>query len=1145
MKKKKLFIVLLLTLLGLSPASADSVVPYTEDFNTSISTSAHDFAVSKGWGHITDYYFDDESYDSYYPTYTYSSTDGIDGTGALKVSDQTAVGEGWNTGSTYDLLVTPTINGKSSIYVKKAGTNGTVKFYTVSEKNGKLSRGTSISVTLPTLSTSEYVKVDIPSQDSARIGIYASNVWIDNFQADSAVFIKKKSLMINKVTNVLYRGDRTSEEDVDANGNYGIKFLVTLVNNGDIDLAPGDDNYSLSIKNYAGKIVATASITEPLAVGATLTDYVFQVELPYATYPLRDRYDVVENIGGTSSYGAWIEPVPYTAVPRLTGADGTIDSGTAQAFGMIKTAVSKSYTLNNHGAAPLVIDSIGMPDGFTTSLIAPDTIAAHQSKEFTITADAETSGVHSGNMVLKISGADDFVLPLSSTVLDSAKMFVDFEDGKFPQGFIVGKNWNVEQRDYNSSDNVYLAASDLVDDTKLITPLLKVQEGEKMSLDVAKTGYYSSDSHLKIYYSTDRSHWTLAKTINNSDLLSTRSGATRYFFSDLKTFVVDSIPAGNYYIAFESGYAAIDNIYGFERVPVEHDAYFKDVLLPSEGVVNNPYTATATLFNNNSKDELAGSYKVELQLDGKTVATDSASVVKADSIASYNFTFVPHKAGNYKAAIVFTSGEYVVHTDTVDVTVKDETSNAVVQVGTVAGTNQGYAAPISVYWKYSVSDVIYTEKMLKAAGLKKGDKITRISFKGYNTSSEVSADVKAWIGNTADTLYADDYVVPDTARLTLITKANYTIPKIGTGDEHAVLLSIDLPEGFVYNGQSIQMVAGSALTTRYQRAMFEYSTDNPVGFVKRNDSEFEWNTATATDYMPVPYFTVEREPSTVSGLVKGKLGHVANAHLTLRNGEVIYEATSDSTGHYEMNVVQNTKKYALTVTADGYLPYTDSISFDSLNVVKDVELTLVPDTIVVPASGWLAYSNSHAVVLGDVLPAEATFHAVIGVYESSAVTKQLPQYTVIPANQGLLIKAPAGTYVFPRHDMDINDSAQNAKEEPQDVENLLLPTCDSAFVVTGGDSIYVLDEDASNTVGFRKASADEVVPAHSAYLVIHEAEPLEFYPLKDVVLTRISNARPSASGLDVSKPMYDLSGRRVAASYKGIVVQEGKKYILR
>ncbi|MDY6270106.1 MAG: hypothetical protein SPL43_01810 [Prevotella sp.] len=1145
MKKKRLLIVLLLTLLGLSPASADIVTPYTEDFNTSISTSAHDFSVGKGWGHITDYYFDDESYDQFYPTYTYSSTDGRDGTGALKVSDQTNVGEGWNTGYTYDLLVTPPIVGKSSIYVKKTSNTGTVKFYTVTEKNGKLTRGSSISVDLPTLSTSEYVKVDIPRQDSTRIGIYASNVWIDDFQADTAVFIKKKALMINKVTNVLYRGERKGEEDVDAKGNFGIKFLVSLINKGDVDFAPGDEHYSLSIKNYEDSIVATVPITEPLPVDSTLTDYVLQVELPYATYPLRDRYDVVENISNTSSYGAWIEPVPYKAVPSLSDSKGNIDAGTLQAFGMIKTAVTKSYTLNNRGGAPLIIDSIGMPEGFTTSLQAKDTIAAHQSKDFTITATTETSGVHSGNMVLKISDTDDYILPLSSTVLDSTKMFIDFEDGKFPQGFIVGKNWKVEQRDYNSSDNVYLAASDLVDDTKLITPLLKVQKGEKMSLDVAKTGYYSSDSHLRIYYSTDRAHWTLAKTITASDIPSTRSGSSRYFFSDLKNFVVDSIPAGNYYIAFESGYAAIDNIYGFERVPVEHDAYFKDVKIPAQGVVNNPYTATATLFNNNSKDEQAGSYKVELQIDGKTVATDSASVVKADSISAYTFTFVPHKAGSYKAVIVFRAGEYVIKTDTADVTISQETSNAVVQAGTVAGSNMSYTTPISVYYKYSVSDVIYTEKMLKAAGLKKGDKITRISFKGYNTAGDVSSDVKAWIGNTPDTLYASDYVVPDTSRLTKITDTNYTVPKIGSDQDHQVLLSIDLPEGFVYNGQSIHMVMGSALTTTYKRAMFEYSTDNLLGFSKRNDSRFEWSTATAVEYMPVPYFTVEREPATVSGLVKGKLGHVANAHLTLRNGDVLYEATSDSTGQYKMNVVQSDKKYALTVTADGYLPYTDSISFDSMNVVKDVELTLVPDTIVVPASGWVAYSNSHAVVLGDVLPAEATFHAVIGVYESSAVTKQLPQYTVIPANQGVLIKAPAGTYVFPRHDMDINDSTQNAKAEQQDVDNLLLPTSDSAFVVTGGDSIYVLDVNASNAAGFRKAAADEVVPAHSAYLVIKEAHPQEFYPLKDVVLTRISNAHPSASGLDVRKPMYDLSGRRVTVSYKGIVVQEGKKYILR
>ncbi len=1149
MKKIKLLIAFVLTLLGLSPAMAEVYSPYSVDFNTAISTSTYSFTVASGWEHITDYYFDSESYESYYPTYTYSSTDGRNGSGALKVSDQTNVGEGWSGGSTTDLLVTPVINGKSSIYVKKVGNNGTIAFYSVNENNGHFSKGSTISVTLPELSTSDYVKVDIPRQANARIGIYASNVWIDDFEADSAIIEKKRALKITSVTNVLYRGTTTGKEDVDANGNFGMKFKVTISNTGDVAFAPGDEGYSLSLHNYKDSVVATVPISQALAAGEKLTDYELQVELPYAKYPKRDRYNVYENVSGTSQYGAWIEPVPYTAVPNVSNDDGTVASGTEQAFGMLTQPVTKSYTLANRGAAPMTVTAVDMPDGFTTTLAAGDTIAAHKSKDFTITATNATTGIHTGNMVIKVDGASDYVLPLSATVLDTTKFFVDFEDGKFPQGFIVGENWAVKQRDYLSSNNVYFASSSLVDDTKLITPLLKVAEGEKMSFDVARNNTYSKDSHMNVYYSPDRKTWTLVKAIKADELPDDVGSTTSSHYGALKTFVIDNVPAGNYYIAFEAGYASVDNIYGFERAAVDHDMFFTEVKMPASGMVNNLYTATATVKNNNSKDEPAEGYKLELMADGVTVATAGTQVLKADNTATFDFAFTPHKAGKYNAVIVLKAGnDYEVVSDTAEITIAPETAGTIVQVGTVAGASQMYATPINVYYKYSVSDVIYTQKLLEASGLKKGDKITRISFKGYNTTNgEVSADVQAWIGNKADSTYATGYVVPDTASLTKIANENHTVPVAGDADDHQVLLSIDIPEGFVYDGQSIQMVMGSALTTAYKRAQFEYSTDKPNGYSKRNDSQFAWNTATATSYMPVPYFTVEKTPATMSGVVSSQAGNVSGAKVELRNGDVLYEAVTDADGHYTMTVVQTAKRYAMTVTADGYDTYTDSVAFDSLNVVKNVVLTLTPDVIVVPECGWTTYSSDHAISLEGNLTAETDFtaYAVVKVTTEGAVIKPYDRSMGIPAGTGVIIKAPAGSYVFKRDAKQAGSNAP-AKAEGEEMVNLLKPTLNTALEVTASDNVYVLGSTTSSAAGFVKAAAGYIVPDHSAYLTISDGTPLDFYPLIDGISTGIVDINAASGAIDVNAPAYDLMGRRVDVNtYKGIVIQKGKKVLLK
>lgn len=57
-------------------------------------------------------------------------------------------------------------------------------------------------------------------------------------------------------------------------------------------------------------------------------------------------------MSGTSQYGAWIEPVPYTAVPNVSDDKGTVASGTEQAFGMLTQPVTKNYTLSTAALRP-------------------------------------------------------------------------------------------------------------------------------------------------------------------------------------------------------------------------------------------------------------------------------------------------------------------------------------------------------------------------------------------------------------------------------------------------------------------------------------------------------------------------------------------------------------------------------------------------------------------------------------------------------------------------------------------------------------------------------------------------------------------------------------------------------------------------
>ena len=86
MKKAKFLLLTLLALLGYSGAWAETVSPYTVDFNTAITTSNHDFKVASNWKHIVHRYND--GYSDYFMSYSYKESDGIDNSGALYAGEQ-------------------------------------------------------------------------------------------------------------------------------------------------------------------------------------------------------------------------------------------------------------------------------------------------------------------------------------------------------------------------------------------------------------------------------------------------------------------------------------------------------------------------------------------------------------------------------------------------------------------------------------------------------------------------------------------------------------------------------------------------------------------------------------------------------------------------------------------------------------------------------------------------------------------------------------------------------------------------------------------------------------------------------------------------------------------------------------------------
>lgn len=1104
-------------------ARADIVQNYTMDFNKSISTTAHDFKVGSGWGHIVGKYTTEGwSSEDYYVSYTYSSTDGRNGSGAIKVGSQT-IGDDYNydVGPVNDLLVTPAITGKASIWVKKTSSwsSSTIKFYAVTLENGKYKMGDQIEVEIPKLST-DWVQVNLPEQNNQYIGIRAENLYIDDFAADNADIELQKSLLVSKVS---YKGK--DKVDCDADGKFPVEYEVTITNNGDLDLTEGTEGYSLSVRNYSKNkaVVFTQPLKGNLAVGASTTVTVSGTA-NCNTYPDRNRYDVYEDLTNTSMSGAWIEPVPYKPVLTMRNDDGKIDNGKETfAWGMVNASTDKTFKISNDGAAPLNITKVVVPDGFTTSLAAPLTIAAHETKDFTVTMTAEKPGIYSGEFKVSGEGVDDFSFNVSGTVLDPAKYYANFNDDQIPAGAYAEDGWSVAQRDVASSDNPYLLSNGSQDkDNKFVTPLLKVAEGEKMSVDVARTNYYTGGEgvYLNVYYSADRTNWTLARKITANELSEDRAVNYTYYYSKLKTFVIDNIPAGNYYIGFGAGYTSIDNFYGFEKVDVAHDLMLTASKLPATAVVNNAYTATATLLNVNAKDEAADSYTASLYVDGEVVATAPAKAIASGEKAEFSFSYTPHKAGAAEAYIEFKNAadNYTVASEKVSVDVKEEQATGTVTVGNGNTTSNKTA----IDW-YDANgsgahmDNLYKPEMLEKYGLKKGAKITSVSYTGTSFNDKTVSDIllTAYVG-AVDTAKFEAGKNYESLQKVDVYTGKSTIDFV---DGKTYTTTITLPEPIIWDGTSAIRVLTYVKADKYVNVKFNADdSDNNSYYGSGAPGEASSLSAKPT---AVAEFGIQTEPSVMSGKVTWKNKAVAGATVTLTSGDVIYTGASDDKGAYSIDVIQNDKKYNLTVSAPGYIDYTENDVDLSKSLNKNIVLEVEPVAVTVGEGGNAMFSATCAIDFS--LTPEVEAYVVTDVKGNYT---ELAQVTAVPAGTGVLLKAKAGNYKLA------------PVPEAEAVQKNLLVAVDEDYTIAASDvqNIWSLATDDKGQACFTSV-AGTVVEAGSAYLSV--ASDKDYIYLDKATGLRGINA---AATLDTKAPMYNVAGQKVDASYKGIVIQNGKKF---
>ena len=220
----------------------------------------------------------------------------------------------------------------------------------------------------------------------------------------------------------------------------------------------------------------------------------------------------------------------------------------------------------------------------------------------------------------------------------------------------------------------------------------------------------------------------------------------------------------------------------------------------------------------------------------------------------------------------------------------------------------------------------------------------------------------------------------------------------------------------------------------------------------------------------------------------------------------------------------NARRLLLNVgTYDGKI-YIKNVKIEALEVPQE--------TVTISPSGYSTYAAYYPVDYSKIDGLKAYKVTLI---DKNTRIKMEEVNGVVPAGVAVLLKGtPKTPYALPKA-----EGWQNVTSD--------LKLSDGTITSTTEKTVYGLAT-VDGQDGFYKASNDKKIPAKCAYLEVEvktSTNPAKFYSLGDNSgsTTGITSVKNEAAGNNA--PMYNLAGQLVDKGYKGIVIKNGKKIVLK
>ena len=243
-------------------------------------------------------------------------------------------------------------------------------------------------------------------------------------------------------------------------------------------------------------------------------------------------------------------------------------------YGFLAEAGTKTFYVKNDGDAARTYN-FSVPAGYSAD--ASLTVAAGETAEYVVTQTYGEGdyGFKSGALTVSSDDMDDVVINLKGIARDPSKIYLDFSEE--PEGWTLEGNWTVTD---GVADKGYSNAN-------IISPMIDVQEGDKLYFRYTKTSSSAYYGVLTVWYSTDNENWTqLSADIN-------------LVYGTWNEVIVD-LPANAKYIAINGSYIQVDDIYGLTLSQSAHMTL--DATDLALGMINAEQVNTLTVGNDGKSD---------------------------------------------------------------------------------------------------------------------------------------------------------------------------------------------------------------------------------------------------------------------------------------------------------------------------------------------------------------------------------------------------------------------------------------------------------------------------------------------------------------------------------------------------------------